>query len=202
MPVVNKHILYAIAFLIGFALMGYEILGVRVLSPYYGSSVYVWGAIISVFLAGLAIGYAQGGNIADRIADLSVLRKIILFPALMIITFPAYGPRVCKLIYALELESRLGALLLSMILFLMPCIFIGAAIPVLVKMRANDSQKIGSAAGNVYAASTAGSIAGVLFTSFFLISRLSVPKCFLLLGLILIACWLLCAVFQFKRSSK
>ncbi len=202
MPAVNKHILYAIAFLTGFALMGYEILGVRVLSPYYGGSIYVWGAIITVFLAGLAIGYAQGGNIADRIANLNVLRRIILFPALLITTFPVYGQRICKLIYALELDSRAGALLLSMILFLIPCIFLGAVIPILVKMLAVDSKKIGSAAGNIYAVSTAGSIAGTLFTSFFLISWFSVTKCFLLLGLLLIACWLVCVIFQSKRSKE
>jgi predicted membrane-bound spermidine synthase len=202
MPAANKSILYAIAFLIGFALMSYEILGVRVLSPYYGSSIYVWGAIISIFLSGLALGYEQGGKIADRIADLNVLRKIILIPALLITTFPVYGQPVCKLIYALELDSRASVLLLSIILFFIPCIFLGSVIPILVKMRAVDSQKIGSAAGDVYAMSTAGSITGTLVTSFFLISWLSVPKCFLLLGMFLIACWLLCVLFQLKSSKE
>ena len=202
MRAASKNILYSIAFLMGFALMSYEILGVRVLAPYYGSSIYVWGAIISVFLAGLALGYEQGGRIADKAADLNVLRRIILIPALLVTTFPAYGQSICKSIYALELDSRAGVLLLAMILFFIPCIFMGAVIPILVKIRAVDSQKIGSAAGDVYAMSTAGSIAGTLVTSFFLISWISIPKCFLLLGMFLIACWLLCVLFQLKSSSS
>ena len=202
MRTANKNILYAIAFLMGFSLMSYEILGVRVLSPYYGSSIYVWGAIISVFLAGLALGYEQGGRIADKTAELNVLRRIIISPALLITTFPVYGQRLCKSIYTLELDTRMSVLLLSMILFFIPCFFMGAVIPILVKIRAVDSQKIGSAAGDVYAMSTAGSIAGTLFTSFFLISWLSIPKCFLLLGMVLIVCWLLCVLFQLKSSKE
>ena len=88
MRAANKNILYAIAFLMGFSLMSYEILGVRVLSPYYGSSIYVWGAIISIFLAGLAVGYEYGGKIADKTADLNILRRIIISPALLITTCP------------------------------------------------------------------------------------------------------------------
>lgn len=198
----NKLILYLIAFLTGFALMGYEILGVRVLSPYYGSSVHVWGATISVFLAGLSIGYIKGGQIADKISDLNILRRIILIPVLIITTFPVYGNRICKLIYSFELDSRIGALFLSIILFLVPCIFIGMAVPILVKMLASENHKIGSAAGNIYAVSTIGSIAGTLFTSFFMISMVSMPKGFMVIGIILIACWLLCAVFQRKNMQN
>ena len=74
----DKIILYAITFLTGFAVMGYEILGVRVLAPVYGSEIFVWGAIISVFLAGLCIGYAAGGKIDDRRSDIHIL-SIVLF---------------------------------------------------------------------------------------------------------------------------
>jgi predicted membrane-bound spermidine synthase len=199
---INKLILYSIAFLSGFALMGYEILGVRALSPYYGSSVYVWGAIISVFLAGLSIGYIKGGQIADKIKDLNILRRIFLIPVLIVTTFPVYGNRICKFIYSFELDSRTGALLLSIILFLVPCVFIGMAVPILVKILAAQSHKVGSAAGNVYALSTIGSIAGTLFTSFFMINSVSVSKGFMVMGLLLIACWFLCLVFQRVNTKK
>ena len=37
--------------------MSLEILGSRVLAPHYGSSVYVWGSLITTFLTALAVGY-------------------------------------------------------------------------------------------------------------------------------------------------
>jgi MFS family permease len=197
----SKIILYSIAFLTGFAVMAYEILGVRVLAPYYGSSIHVWGAIISVFLAGLSVGYAAGGRLADRNAGICTLSKIILIPSALIVLFPFYGYFLCRLFYNHLEHSRLGALLLSITLFMLPCIFMGAALPILVKMLATDSGRIGSAAGNVYSISTAGSIAGTIFTSFFLISLVSVSKGIMLNGLLLAACWLLCLLYD-KGSVK
>ena len=192
----SKAILYLIAFLTGFAIMAYEILGVRVLSPYYGSSVHVWGAIISVFLAGLSIGYAAGGRYADKNASIRTLSKIILVPSALIVLFPFYGYFFCNLFYNHVSDSKLGALLLSVALFMLPCIFMGSVIPILVKMLATDSGRIGSAAGNVYSISTAGSIVGTLFTSFYLISTVSVSKGIILTGLLLVTCWFLCVIYD------
>ena len=196
-----KIILYSISFLTGFTIMAYEILGVRVLSPYYGSSVHVWGAIISVFLAGLSIGYAAGGKYADENAGIRTLSKIILVPSALIVLFPFYGYFLCNFFYNHVTHPKLGALLLSTALFMLPCIFMGSVIPVLVKMLATDSGRVGSAAGNVYSVSTAGSIAGTLFTSFFLISMVSVSKGIMLTGLLLAVCWLLCVIYDKTRGK-
>ena len=51
-------------FLAGAALLGLEIAASRVLAPYFGNSLYVWGALIGVVLAGLSTGYWIGGAIA------------------------------------------------------------------------------------------------------------------------------------------
>ena len=53
-------------FLSGAVLLGVEIAASRVLAPTFGSSLYVWGALIGVVLSGLAIGYWLGGTLADR----------------------------------------------------------------------------------------------------------------------------------------
>ena len=196
-----KMILYSIAFLTGFVIMTYEILGVRVLSPYYGSSVHVWGAIISVFLAGLSIGYAAGGKLADKNACVRNLSKLILIPSALIVLFPLYGYFLCNLFYNHVSATKFGALFLSITLFMLPCIFMGAVLPVLVIMLTTNDRRIGAAAGNVYSVSTAGSIAGTIFTSFFLISMVSVSKGIMLCGLLLAACWLLCLSYD-KGSVK
>ena len=40
--------------------MGVELLGGRLLAPYFGSSIYVWGAIITVFMLALSLGLSAG----------------------------------------------------------------------------------------------------------------------------------------------
>ncbi len=45
----------------GFLIMAAEMLGGRILAPWFGGSVYVWGSIISTFLIALSLGYLVGG---------------------------------------------------------------------------------------------------------------------------------------------
>ena len=49
----------AAVFVSGAALMALEIVGSRVLAPVFGTSLFVWGALITTFLAALAAGYAS-----------------------------------------------------------------------------------------------------------------------------------------------
>ena len=44
-----------------------ELAASRVLAPYFGNSLFVWGALIGVVLAGLSVGYWLGGTLADRL---------------------------------------------------------------------------------------------------------------------------------------
>ena len=42
-----------VVFVSGAVLMAFEIVGSRVLAPYFGSSIFVWGSLISVVMAAL-----------------------------------------------------------------------------------------------------------------------------------------------------
>ena len=53
---------YLIAGWSGFFVMAVELLGGRLLAPTFGSSIYVWGAIITVFMLALSLGYLAGGR--------------------------------------------------------------------------------------------------------------------------------------------
>ena len=72
---VSEQFIYFHAFLIGFIVMAFEMIGSRYLNPYFGSSVYTWASIISTVLLALTVGYFIGGLMADRYPSLSFLRK-------------------------------------------------------------------------------------------------------------------------------
>ena len=61
-----QNIIVAAAFINGFVIMTIELLGGRVLSPYFGTSVYVWGSIITIFMLSLSLGYLCGGRLSGR----------------------------------------------------------------------------------------------------------------------------------------
>src|SRR5437763_7381193 len=68
---------YWVVAVCGGVLMALDILSSRVLAPFYGNSVYVWGSIISVFLAALSLGYLWGGRLADRQPSMTALGRML-----------------------------------------------------------------------------------------------------------------------------
>ena len=107
-----------IVFICGAVVMSFEILGSRVLAPNFGNSVFVWGSLISTFLAGLSAGYYWGGKIADLTPSIRKPRLIIIVPAIMLMAFPFYGKAVCDWIFELDIGERLSPLFASGALFL------------------------------------------------------------------------------------
>ncbi|MGH8699710.1 MAG: fused MFS/spermidine synthase, partial [Burkholderiales bacterium] len=56
--------LYAILFLSGAAVLALELLASRIMTPYFGVSLYIWTGILSITLVALALGYWAGGRLA------------------------------------------------------------------------------------------------------------------------------------------
>src|SRR6266498_2729606 len=100
-----------VVFICGAIVMSFEILGSRVLAPNFGSSVFVWGSLISVFLAGLSAGYYLGGRLADSNPSSRKLSLIIIAPGLLFLTFPLYSPPISDWIFMKDLGVRLSPLI-------------------------------------------------------------------------------------------
>ena len=69
----GKFALEGAAFVCGALVMVYELIGSRVVSPFIGTSTYVWTSLIGVILAALSLGYWVGGRMADKRPDIKVL---------------------------------------------------------------------------------------------------------------------------------
>jgi len=84
---------YLVAFWSGFFVMGVELLGGRILAPYFGGSIYVWGSIITVFMLSLALGYLCGGRLSLHDPNLKRYGTFFLIAAILLLplTFWASG---------------------------------------------------------------------------------------------------------------
>lgn len=185
-PAAHPWLLHAVVFVCGAVLMGLEIVGSRILAPYFGNSIFVWGSLISVVLAALSLGYWLGGVAADRWPRLSVLGLLIAAPGIMIALLPLAYPSLNRAIAASELGARLSPLVSSVVLFLVPSVFLGTISPFAVRLQARAVTSVGTTAGGLYAVSTAGSIAGTLLTAFYLIVVIGVASIVHGLGLTLL----------------
>jgi hypothetical protein len=64
--------------------MIYEIIGSRIVSPFIGTSTYVWTSLIGVILGSLSLGYWLGGRVADKRPDAKILALVVFVAGGMI----------------------------------------------------------------------------------------------------------------------
>lgn len=176
-----------VVFICGATVMSFEILGSRVLAPNFGSSVFVWGSLISVFLAGLSAGYYLGGSLADTNPSSRKLSLIVAAPGILLLAFPLYSGPISDLIFMKDLGVRASPLLASTVLFLVPSVFLGIVSPYTAKLMICSLHTSGKTIGTLYALSTCGSIIGTLATSFYLITVAGVNSLIMAHGILLIA---------------
>jgi hypothetical protein len=175
-----------VVFICGAIVMSFEILGSRVLAPNFGSSVFVWGSLISVFLAGLSAGYYLGGRLADIDPSSRKLSLIIIAPGLLFLTFPLYSTPISDWIFMKDFGVRMSPLIASTVLFLIPSVFLGIVSPYTAKLMICSLHTSGKTIGTLYALSTFGSIIGTLITSFYLISLAGVNALIMGQGVLLV----------------
>jgi len=180
-----KYCLFITVFVTGAAVLMLELLGTRVISPFYGSSIYVWSSLISVTLVFLALGYVVGGKLADRRPRLTRLYLFILLAGLSVALLPLFDSPV--LAATDSLGPRWGALCSAFILFSLPMFFLGTITPYAIKVMAHDLKDIGATSGNLYGVSTVGSFAGAILTGFVLIPHFAISTVLNLIALLLFA---------------
>ena len=176
--------LIATAALCGALVMVLEVLGSRVIGPFFGVSLFVWTSLITVTMVALAAGYAIGGRLSDRKSSPDWLYGIILLSGILVILVPALKGPILQI--SLPLGLRWGSLISAFLLFGPALFLLGCVSPYVVKISAREMHNIGRTVGSFYAISTVGSVAGTLLTGFVLIAYLGVNQIFLLTGSLLI----------------
>lgn len=178
--------IYAVGFILGFVLMGFEMLGSRYLNPYFGSGIYTWAALISVTLFALMMGYFLGGWLVDRRPTASLLGALVLAAALWMAAIPfAVDPANMARHFGVETPDLLlgvgeafgygpagiafGVTSAAFILIFVPLTLIACFSPFAVRLLLATTEASGRQTGAVYGISTFGNILGTLATTFLLI---------------------------------
>jgi len=175
-------LLYAIIFVTGGAILALELLASRVMTPYFGVSLYIWTGILSITLVALAVGYWWGGRLATKLVrekrSESLHTAYLLMPpvsALAIVAACLIYPYLFPLLAAYDLV--VGAFVACFVLLAVPLTTTSAMNPLLVAMLVlqpqGAQQHADAGSGRVFFVSTVGSVAGVIATAFLLIPNLS-----------------------------
>jgi len=162
-------------FVSGAAALVYQVLWIKQLSLVVGVEVYAITTGISAFFAGLALGGLLFGRWADTLRQ-----PVLLYAGLeVLVAILGVGATFAMSLAASPfawLEQHVGLLawVLPFALVGIPALLMGGTLPVLVRSLATDPLQLGKAGGHLYAANTAGAIAGTLLAAFVLIAALGV----------------------------
>ena len=162
-------LVYCLAFTSGTIIMSVELLGGRILSPWFGSSIYVWGSIITIFMLSLSAGYLIGGRLSLVNANLGRYGLFFILAAFTLIPTIYFGDTLMDSVFVRIEDPRYGSLVTSTLLFFLPTAVLGMVSPYSVRLLVENTNHSGHVAGRLYFVSTLGSALGTLVTSFYLV---------------------------------
>jgi MFS family permease len=164
------------------AVLMLEIIAGRLLAPYVGISLETFTGIIGTVLAGIALGAAVGGWLADRHDPATLIgAALVAGGALSWLSLPIVrilGPRLGV--------GAVAIVVLTSAAFLLPAAVLSAVSPMIAKLRLDRLEETGSVVGGLSAAGTAGALAGTFITGFVLVAAVPTPPIVLGIGAALI----------------
>lgn len=186
----------------GFYVMGIELLGGRLLAPFFGSSVFVWGAIITVFMTCLSLGYLLGGQLSLSKPTLGILCGLLIGEAITATPIIVLGSITWEWLSYRMPDPRYGSLLGALVMFGLPTVIAGMVSPYAVRLLIGSVEASGRAAGRLYFVSTFGSAAGTILTAFYLVAWLPINTILLIfMGATLAIASLTFAMGALRRSA-
>lgn len=170
-------------FLTGAGVLIIEVVATRILSPYFGNTIFTVSSVLTVVLAALSLGYYIGGRISDIKPDKSIFFGIILLGGLSVLVLywmqVLFLPSLGNL-----LPLTFGPLVTSVLLFFVPSLLLGMLSPFAIKLAQVKSKGrgLGSVVGGIFFFSTMGSIAGSLAAGYLLVPYFGVGAIILGVG--------------------
>lgn len=190
---------YISTFFAGFCIMVFELAGVRLITPFFGSSIFVWGSVLTVFMVSLSLGYLFGGWASKNNLSEKVFGTLFLLAGAFVAYVVPANALLTELIFFGINDVRYSALLAASILFAPGCFFLGAISPYAVALTVTSVATSGKEASHIYFLSTIGSALGTLATSFYLVGFLNISTINFTCSLLLIACGLQPILLGFRK---
>jgi spermidine synthase len=167
-------------FLSGMSIMAVELSASRLLAPYFGTSLFVWTNLIGIVMIALAIGYWQGGKLADKHPKQAWLYTLMLVASCYLALLPAISNPVMQLAVRGVTEQSVSifysSLLATITLISLPLVLLGMVSPFAIRIVTKELKAVGTTAGNIYALSTIGSIIGTFLPALVMIPFLGTTK--------------------------
>jgi|GEM_PF-2729494 len=180
----RRYYFYLLAFLAGAGAMTGVLSGIKLLAPFFGTSLIVWSAALAVGLTALTIGHSLGSWFCRK---LTIAEKTLYWILLFAGTFLFVLPYISKWIVRWTLDMELiGGAVFSLLFTLLPfLVLIGASSPVFIDLLTKKAGQAGSSAGGLFAVYAFGAILMTILLGFLVIPDFGVSWPAMILGALL-----------------
>jgi spermidine synthase len=173
----------------GMAALLYEMVWVRLLINFIGSSTYAFSIMLAAFISGIAIGSFIASkrfiNKFNRIKLLifcqTAIAVGIVFSLIIYERLPYYLWIIASWFEKTDTTYNIFLsieFLICFSLMFVPTIFMGITLPTIVDIVANSDKKIGLSVGKVFSVNTLGTVIGVFITALVLLPRFGIQGSF------------------------
>ncbi len=181
----RSRLLLLLFFFSGVCGLVYEVVWTRLFVVVIGNTVFSVSAILTVFMAGLALGSRFAGKLIDRkpiplvrtyaLLEAGIAIYNLALPALLKAANPIFGA-----LYSTSYDSFIALtaarLVLVLLILIVPATLMGATLPILIRFYVDNISGVGHEAGRVYTANTWGAAAGTMLAGFVLVPYIGVTS--------------------------
>jgi MFS family permease len=190
MKTLRRYLPHLVVFISSMGVMIIELVASRLISKYFGSSLYTWTGIIGVVLGGISLGNFIGGRLADKFSPRNIIAILLLIASLLTFLVLVLDLLLFRIIDRGAFSTATAAmvfrsLLLILVLFFLPSTSLGTVSPVMAKYALEHSDRVGNTVGSIYAVSAIGSIVGTFLSGYLLIPLLGITTIVVVVGSLL-----------------
>jgi spermidine synthase len=215
LPLSTAAIVLFMFFLSGVAALTYQIVWTKQLSLVFGVTVYATSAVVTAYMAGLALGSLYFGRLVDRwkrplvlfaLLEAGIAAFALAFPAIMGVIRQVYvsfyGPLGDN-----HYVMSLVRFVLSFAVLLVPTLLMGGTLPVLARAYVSRTKRLGGEVAGLYAANNFGAFLGCVLAGFVFLEFLGVRGSSLLAVLLnvtvaVISLWLAARVTSGREAEQ
>jgi MFS family permease len=182
---------YVVVFITSMGIMIIELVASRMVSKYFGSSLYTWTGVIGIVLGGISLGNYLGGRLADRYVPSRIISILLLLTSLFVFLILVLDILLARIMsrgaFSIITTSMVIRSVMSIfLLFFIPSTMLGTVSPVMAKYALEESTRVGNTVGGIYATASIGSILGTFLSGFVLIPMLGLKTIVFLIGTIVV----------------
>jgi spermidine synthase len=174
-----RFIVYPVFLLSGFVALLYQLVWQRSLFRIYGNNMESVTLVVTAFMVGLGLGSAVGGVVSEKSRwPLPIVFGLVelVIGAFGLVSLPLFG-------WIASFTSGVTGFavgLISFVAVLVPTLFMGGTLPILVAHLVRQSGNVGRSVGGLYFVNTLGSAAASLAAAFWIFAGLGLSRTVLL----------------------